>query len=195
LGATVSASAQSTLLSTLNSTTASGSQWIGYDQVVQKFTTGSQSENIGSISVAIGSESDPGSDFTISIYSNSSGQPGSVVSNGLLSGAAVPTVNSVNEYDASGLTLAANTTYFLFFNNTIGQNVLVQTAQALSTSSTAGWTLGDPEYRYNGHLIWNDIGQVGVPLFSINAAPVPEPTTLALAGLSGLGLLLFRRRK
>jgi hypothetical protein len=25
--------------------------------------------------------------------------------------------------------------------------------------------------------------------------PVPEPTTLALAGLSGLGLLLFRRRK
>jgi hypothetical protein len=29
----------------------------------------------------------------------------------------------------------------------------------------------------------------------IAVAPVPEPTTLALAGLSGLGLLLFRRRK
>jgi hypothetical protein len=28
-----------------------------------------------------------------------------------------------------------------------------------------------------------------------NVTPVPEPTTLALAGLSGLGLLLFRRRK
>ena len=26
-------------------------------------------------------------------------------------------------------------------------------------------------------------------------APVPEPTTLALAGLSGLSLLLFRKRK
>ena len=25
--------------------------------------------------------------------------------------------------------------------------------------------------------------------------PVPEPTTLALAGLGGLSLLLFRRRK
>ena len=28
-----------------------------------------------------------------------------------------------------------------------------------------------------------------------NITPVPEPSTLALAGLSGLGLLLFRRRK
>jgi hypothetical protein len=28
-----------------------------------------------------------------------------------------------------------------------------------------------------------------------NVTPVPEPTTLALAGLGGLGLLLFRRRK
>ena len=28
-----------------------------------------------------------------------------------------------------------------------------------------------------------------------NLAPVPEPTTLALAGLAGLSLPLFRRRK
>jgi hypothetical protein len=33
--------------------------------------------------------------------------------------------------------------------------------------------------------------QIGAGTF----APVPEPSTLALAGLSGLGLLLFRRRK
>jgi len=30
---------------------------------------------------------------------------------------------------------------------------------------------------------------------NVAPAPVPEPTTLALAGLSGLGMLLFRRRK
>jgi hypothetical protein len=34
-----------------------------------------------------------------------------------------------------------------------------------------------------------------VSLVTITAEPVPEPSTLALAGLSGLGLLLFRRRK
>ncbi len=31
--------------------------------------------------------------------------------------------------------------------------------------------------------------------FEASIEPVPEPSTLALAGLSGLGLLLFRRRK
>jgi len=39
----------------------------------------------------------------------------------------------------------------------------------------------------------------GLPIFSLNTPlyllPVPEPATLALAGLGGLSLLLFRRRK
>jgi hypothetical protein len=30
---------------------------------------------------------------------------------------------------------------------------------------------------------------------NVEPGPVPEPSTLALAGLSGFGLLLFRRRK
>lgn len=37
----------------------------------------------------------------------------------------------------------------------------------------------------------NDISGVGV----IDLVPVPEPTTMALAGLGGLALLLFRRKK
>jgi hypothetical protein len=39
----------------------------------------------------------------------------------------------------------------------------------------------------------------GTPIFSLNTQlyllPVPEPATMALAGLGGLGLLLFRRRR
>ena len=54
-----------------------------------------------------------------------------------------------------------------------------------------GWedeTFGDTYVDFN----YNDLT---FTFSNIAAAPVPEPTTLALAGLSGLGLLRFRRRK
>jgi hypothetical protein len=43
------------------------------------------------------------------------------------------------------------------------------------------------------------VSGTGTPIFSLNTplylVPVPEPTTLALAGLGGLSLLLFRRQR
>ena len=48
------------------------------------------------------------------------------------------------------------------------------------------WPKGISDFNYN---------DLTFTFSNIGAAPVPEPSTLALAGLSGLGLLLFRRRK
>jgi hypothetical protein len=47
----------------------------------------------------------------------------------------------------------------------------------------------------NGTTVEGNNWEFVVGSITFNAAPVPEPSTLALAGLSGLGLLLFRRRK
>jgi hypothetical protein len=47
----------------------------------------------------------------------------------------------------------------------------------------------------NGTTLESQNWQFVVGSISFTAAPVPEPSTLALAGLSGLGLLLSRRRK
>jgi len=56
---------------------------------------------------------------------------------------------------------------------TLGNGGLIQTPQAMGSSpSTPGFTLG-----------------------LVTPLPTPEPATLALAGLSGASLLLFRRRK
>jgi hypothetical protein len=49
---------------------------------------------------------------------------------------------------------------------------------------------GNLQFTYQAAVDEADIN--GIQL-SIN--PVPEPSTLALAGLGGLSLLLFRRRK
>jgi hypothetical protein len=48
-----------------------------------------------------------------------------------------------------------------------------------------------PDIAYGGDL--GTFFATGVPMFSV--ASVPEPTTLALGALGGLGLLLFRRKQ
>ncbi len=55
-------------------------------------------------------------------------------------------------------------------------------------TSQFNWTLGSSTSP--GASISTAPGFTGA-----NASPVPEPTTLALAGLGGLSLLLFRRKK
>jgi len=52
---------------------------------------------------------------------------------------------------------------------------------------------GDTFYRLG--LILNSNGSGVVDFTDISVAPVPEPSTLALAGLGAATLLLFRRRK
>jgi hypothetical protein len=71
------------------------------------------------------------------------------------------------------------------------------TYAALDAASTfAGLTAGDLTYN-SGQI---EVNLEGLTPSSgqniiIDTTIVPEPTTLALAGLGGLGLLLFRRRK
>jgi len=200
-GLCVTASAQS-LFSTLTSPIyGSGGPAYGYNWY-QVFTTGSQSENIGSVSVDLCYYAD--TDFQVAFYTAGDAQPGSLVSNGLLTGPATPVAgpNSgepiLNTYTASGLTLAANTTYWLAFIDFSSSETLFSLTGDPITSGSGDFTLGD-SYGGNGVPYTDnniDYDEPIATLFSINGVePVPEPSMLALAGLGGLSLLLFRRRK
>jgi hypothetical protein len=197
LSTALTAPAQS-LLSTLGSTP--GNNWFtgsGGFTVAQEFTTGSLSELIASVSVAIGPISSAGSDFTVSLYSDASGQPGTLLNQ--LAGPTTPTSSAVNAYTASGLTLTASTVYWLVFDNPAsGSTVYVQntdTGGSLVTTSSAGWSLGNTEIVPTGSKPY-EIYPNAVPLFSIDASPVPEPAPLTLSALGGLGWLWqIRRRK
>ena len=192
LGAAVSASGQS-LLSTLNNT-AQGAWGIGTNGTVvaQQFTTGGQSEDIGSVSVDIWSSTGSGTAFTVSLYDDVSGQPGTLLSNGLLSGPGSPPGSGISLYDATGLTLAANTPYWMVFNNTDGPEVLISNVASSSFTTSAGWTLGSTGFYYASSPGPYNTGYTGLatPLFSIDSpSSVPEPTVGTFLFLGGLILV------
>lgn len=62
------------------------------------------------------------------------------------------------------------------------------------TSTVGQATSGVPPLGTPASLFGTGTGQVA-PFTMYTVTPVPEPTTLALAGLGGLSLLLLRRRK
>jgi hypothetical protein len=199
LGVCTSAPAQS-LLSTMAS--SNDNEWvIGAEDafsIAEEFTTGSQSESIGSVSFEVNSSTASGDPLTVRFYSNNSGQPGSLVADGSLTGPAHITENAANTFTASGLTLAANTAYWLVFDNTTSTDVDIANRQggSLVTTTSAGWVLDKLGYELEGSGPNYSFAYTGIaePLFAI-ASPVPEPGTIALASLGGLGLWFLRRQK
>ena len=68
---------------------------------------------------------------------------------------------------------------------------------ASAASSPLGWSAAFT-YNYAAGPVPGPVGSPGnmnTLVSSFGVAPVPEPATMALAGLGGLSLLLFRRRK
>src|SRR6185312_2161723 len=111
------------------------------------------------------------------------------------------------------------------FNNPIGETnqfVVVGWSSNIATNGLAGWLVVSNALStaiwstLNGGTGYFGISQVGTGVgsgtlasaellfggatgiqsgWSLNVVPTPEPGTIALAGLSGIALLLFRRRK
>ena len=133
-----------------------------------------------------------GTTFTVSLYDDVSGQPGTLLSNGLLSGPGSPPGSGISLYDATGLTLAANTPYWIVFNNTDGPEVLISNVASSSFTTSAGWTLGSTGFYYASSPGPYNTGYTGLatPLFSIDSpSSVPEPTVGAFLFLAGLILV------
>ena len=117
----------------------------------QGFTTGSDSGGytLGSVELAVSSFSGTASDITVSIYSESSGDPGTLVHT-LTTPASIST--PVTTFTApSGTTLAAGTTYYVVISTTgSGINLGRTNAAAEDTGGASGWSIADDRRLFAG---------------------------------------------
>ena len=144
------------LISNVGQTAATGAAQVSTSQSqAQGFTTGSDSGGytLGSVELAVSSFSGTASDITVSIYSESSGDPGTVVHT-LTTPASISA--AVTTFTApSGATLAASTTYYVVISTTSSGISLSRTdATAEDTGGASGWSIADSR-RFLGGSGWN----------------------------------------
>ena len=144
------------LVSNVGQTAATGAAQVNTPQSQgQGFTTGSDSGGytLGSVELAVSSFSGTASNITVSIYSESSGNPGTVVHT-LTTPASISA--AVTTFTApSGATLAASTTYYVVISTTSSGISLSRTdATAEDTGGVSGWSIADSR-RFFGLSGWN----------------------------------------
>ena len=144
------------LISNVGQTAAAGAAQVSTSQSqAQGFTTGSDSGGytLGSVELAVSSFSGAASDITVSIYSESSGNPGTLVHT-LTTPASISA--AVTTFTApSGATLAASTTYYVVVSTTgSGISLSRTSATAEDTGGVSGWSIADSR-RFFGGSGWN----------------------------------------
>ncbi len=145
------------------------------------------------------SASEQGAKFRVQIWDSAGSAPGSLIDP--LYGPTTVSDNlhlGVINYNSAGAALLnANTTYWVVAT-VLGGNDLSVTLEATDNhaevSNPSGWSIGD----YS--LIKDSDGSVSapdkcIPYLKITAVQVPEPSTMALLGLTGAGLALLARRR
>ena len=139
------------LVSNVGQTAAGNANVTASQSQGQGFTTGSDSGGytLGSVELAVSSFSGTASDITVSIYSESSGNPGTVVHT-LTTPASIST--PVTTFTApSGTALAASTTYYVVISTTGSGITLGRTnATAEDTRGVSGWSIADSRLFFGG---------------------------------------------
>jgi len=203
LGAAATASAQSTVLFDNLSVSRDGVSPVGtinnpmmpemngIHARAQGFMTGTQDLTLESINLSFAT-SDSSGGFGLHLYDStgSGNAPGSLLLT--LDGNSSPS-DGLFAYTGA-FDLAPNTLYWLvadvssdFSSSVYGVNV---TASAPTIGSGPGM------YSTDGGADWESMAPFNLQM-QVTAVPtvVPEPSTMALAGLGGLSLLAYRRRK
>jgi hypothetical protein len=175
--------------------------------VAAPFRTGADPARLDSISLyewTLPTYGPPQGSFSVSIYGNDSGLPGSLLPGGGLSGPSTPQGAAFRTYTASRpLSLAPNTEYWVIASSDVGSAFDTYgwgAAANASFTSPVGWSFfgntwantSDQGATWSLQHWYESEG--GPQLLAINGVIVPEPSTLALAGLGVVAVCLRSQR-
>ena len=142
------------LVSNIGQTAATGAANVSTTQSsAQGFTTGTNSGGytLDSVELAVTPFDGTASDITVSIYSESSGDPGTLVHTLTTPGSLSDPVTTFTA--PSGATLAASTTYYVVASTTSTLFLLSRTeATVEDTGGASGWSIAD-DRRFSRNLV------------------------------------------
>jgi hypothetical protein len=193
------APAQGTLYVSNVGQTPTGNAAIGSDSwIAQSIITGTNFGGyvLDSVQLLMDAATGSPNGFSVSIYSSLGGAPHNNLGN--LVGPD-PSAGGVFSYTASSLELSPATFYFVVVTaaTPVAQGTYVWSgANGPPYVGNEQWTIYDVFYSSSDGSTWTRHARENVFQMAVYADAVPEPSTLALAGLGPAALsLLWRRRK
>jgi hypothetical protein len=177
-----------------NTSTNTNTDIVANDRIAAGFTTGSTDQILDWVALwTFNNDSDI--TRTVSIFSDAAGSPGTVF--GTSTATTVPGTKGRYQFDFSGVTLAANTKYWVLPAVDLAWYT-VQGGAAPTAQNGSGFSFDGMKETFNGGTSWNPLATnytLAISTSDVPPAAIPEPALTSLLCLSGIALIRRRMKK